>query len=243
MDFDALSHFAALLVPCTGFVVLLALAIAEGARRRSDYRKSSYAAGTGKSYEQAHGDKGTRGEYLLSREVERALPGARMSFNAYVPKEQGGYSEIDVVAVTERSVYVLESKEYSSCWIFGREQDKTWTQTFKGGAKAHFYNPVRQNLGHARSLERALQLDGQLIVPIVVFSDKAVFKSVQASGSVPVIHRSELAGKLGQLEASRPARLTEAEVTCLHERIEAFAHPSDELREEHISDVRAMRGV
>lgn len=89
-----------------------------------------------------------------------------------------------------------------------------------------------------RTLSKALQLDEHLIIPIVVFSDKAVFKSVQTTGFVPVVHRCELTDRLRIIEDSRQVSFTEEEITRIFERIEAFSRVSDEVKAQHIDEVQ-----
>ena len=56
----------------------------------------------------------------------------RYLFNLYLPKDDGGTTEIDVVFLHDSGMYVFESKNYSG-WIFGTETQKNWTQTLPMG--------------------------------------------------------------------------------------------------------------
>ena len=70
--------------------------------------------------------------------------------NVYVPMENPDETtEIDVLYITRKGVFVIESKNYSG-WIFGSEGDRNWTQTLPGGNRQRFYNPVKQNATHIR---------------------------------------------------------------------------------------------
>lgn len=61
--------------------------------------------------------------------------------NVYVSKDNGETSEIDVLFVTRKGIFVIESKNYSG-WMFGNEADQSWTVSLPNGQKHRFYNPI-----------------------------------------------------------------------------------------------------
>ena len=64
--------------------------------------------------------------------------------NLYVPTN-GRTSEIDILMIHEKGIFVFESKNYSVL-IFGSADQLNWTQCLPNGDKNKFYNPVRQNM-------------------------------------------------------------------------------------------------
>lgn len=46
--------------------------------------------------------------------------------NIYIPKDDGETSEIDLVYITQKGIFVIESKNYSG-WIFGNLCSQYWT--------------------------------------------------------------------------------------------------------------------
>lgn len=96
--------------------------------------------------------KGRRGEKLTERELNLVKffgCDGKVLRNAYVPKSNGETSEIDVLFITQKGIFVIESKNYSG-WIFGNESDRYWTVSLPGGNKSHFHNPIRQNRSHIK---------------------------------------------------------------------------------------------
>ena len=100
--------------------------------------------------------KGTYGEATVaaaaSAEVHRGLYG-RVLRNVYVPRDDGSTSELDVVLICVKGIFVFESKNYAG-YIFGDEQNRKWTVSLYAGKnwigaktteKHHFYNPIWQN--------------------------------------------------------------------------------------------------
>ena len=122
--------------------------------------------------------------------------GAKFLFNVYIPKGNGETTEIDVLMICSKGIFVFESKNYSG-WIFGSESQKNWYQTLPAGRgkshKEHFYNPIMQNHSHIKNLKYLL--DEQFpIRSIIVFSDRCTLKSVQIkSNDISVINRYNVA--------------------------------------------------
>ena len=104
--------------------------------------------------------------------------------NLYVPRKDGSTSEIDLVYITVKGLFVIESKNYSG-FIFGSDWNKNWTSTHYAGKtwygrekvdKFHFYNPVWQNNAHIKALEN--YLGGVNAYSIIVFGDDCELKDV-----------------------------------------------------------------
>lgn len=132
---------------------------------------------------------GRRGEKLTEHELKLVkLFGrdGRVLRNVYVPKDNGETSEIDVLFITQKGVFVIESKNYSG-WVFGNEADRNWTVSLPNGQKNRFYNPIKQNRGHIKWLSRYLA-DNTPLFSIVVFSERCELKKVMLeSDDVSVI--------------------------------------------------------
>lgn len=67
--------------------------------------------------------------------------------NVYIPKDNNETSEIDVLFITQKGIFVIESKNYSG-WIFGSENQYKWTMMLPNKEKHSFYNPIKQNQTH-----------------------------------------------------------------------------------------------
>jgi len=84
---------------------------------------------------------GERGEKRIYDKLARRFPKNQIFRNIYLKKRNGKYTEIDLILVTQKGLFVIESKNYGG-WIFGSEHNDNWTQTFRGGQKHKFYNPI-----------------------------------------------------------------------------------------------------
>ncbi|MBR2341527.1 MAG: NERD domain-containing protein [Clostridia bacterium] len=167
------------------------------------YITSSYYKVTKHFYFDIYTDKGKYGEYLIYKHLKKMeADGAKFLFNLYIPNSSGGTTEIDVLIISPKGIFVFESKNYSG-WIFGSENQKNWYQTLSGRdrtcCKEKFYNPVRQNRAHIEALKKFLQVN----VPmwsIIVFSERCTLKSIEiTSNDVAVINRDKLGREVASI--------------------------------------------
>ena len=158
--FQIFGPYFALFAGVLVFLVLLViLLIVIYAVRIARYKKSTYYADTGKGFFEVEGDKGSYGEYLTYDNLKTfEKDGAKFLFNIYLPKDDDTTTELDVIMISPKGVFVFESKNYSG-WIFGSDKDPYWMQTLPTGKKStkkKFYNPVWQNKKHIESLKKSL---------------------------------------------------------------------------------------
>ena len=85
-------------------------------------------------------------------------------------------TQIDHVLVSRFGVFVIETKNYNG-WIFAGARDRYWTQVFYR-ARFRFQNPIHQNYKHVCAVRELLEfLPAEAIVPAVVFTGTAEFKT------------------------------------------------------------------
>ncbi|MDQ0483997.1 NERD domain-containing protein [Guptibacillus hwajinpoensis] len=140
--------------------------------------------------------KGQAGEELVRRYIEKLAENEAYQISAlhdlYIPKSDGTTSQIDHVMVTDKGVFVIETKNYGG-WIFGSEKAPYWTQTFQNH-KQKFQNPIRQNYGHIQSLKYFV---GEKFADIpyysvVIFTNRSELKFQEPFRDSDVIHPEDL---------------------------------------------------
>jgi restriction system protein len=114
--------------------------------------------------------KGWIGEkltYLLI--LKRLDPAAYQIFNnVYLPRPDGqGSTQIDHVVLSRYGIFAIETKNLKG-WIFGKEQDRQWTQQLYR-KKVTFQNPLRQNFLHVEALRTSLDLPRKTFHSVVFF--------------------------------------------------------------------------
>lgn len=125
--------------------------------------------------------KGALGETGVKAGAALALPSStyRRFHNVTLATVAGGTTQIDHVFVSVYGVFVVETKNKSG-WIFGSEKNREWTQTFPNGQKFKFQNPLRQNYGHVKAIEKILkgmELPEGIVESVVVFVGDAELKT------------------------------------------------------------------
>jgi len=99
-------------------------------KREKEYKNGAYYTTTRHPYHYVRFDKGRYGEYLIYKNLQKfETIGARFLFNVYIPKVTGGTTELDVLMICPKGIFVFESKNFSG-WIFGKESQKTGARLY-----------------------------------------------------------------------------------------------------------------
>lgn len=144
---------------------------------------------------------------------------------------QNGTTQIDHVIVSVYGVFVVETKNMKG-WIFGREDQREWTQTlYRKSYK--FQNPLRQNYLHVKALEAVLRIPSTSIRSVVVFSGGAKFKTEMPRNV------TNISGLLGYIRSFERPVFTREECESFLERIEAARlSPTAETGKSHVKGLK-----
>jgi hypothetical protein len=204
------------------------------------FRRSRYGEVSGINFWQIVFNIGNYGEFLTFNKLEK-LPGeSKLLTNIYIPKSDGTTTEIDLLLINSKGIYVFESKNYSG-WIFGDEKNKNWTQSLKGGKKIKFLNPIWQNKGHINALRDYLkEANGQNLYSYIVFSERCELKKVTVtSADIKVLKRENLQSELKKDFQARPDIFDEASIQILFERLEKLTKADEAIKAKHIANIKA----
>lgn len=209
------------------------------------YKQSTYYKITKNSYLSVYFDKGKLGEYDIYRYLKRFESDVvKFLFNVYVPKEDGTTTEIDVLMICPKGIFVFESKNYSG-WIFGSEQQKNWTQVLPKGRgrsqKEHFFNPIIQNRGHIKNLKSVIDKDVDF-KSIIVFSNRCTLKEITLrSPDIKVINRYHVVETVMEFFAETKEGGMDAEtISLLYEKLYPFTQVDGVIKEQHIQNVQVF---
>ena len=183
---------------------------------------------------------GKYGEKLTERELKLVgLFGRKGKIlkNIYLPKDDGGTSEIDLVYITQKGIFVIESKNYSG-WIFGNSKDQYWTQSLPDGTKNRFYNPIKQNQTHIKWLRQVLKLDIPLY-SFIVFSERCELKKVTFNEpNVDVMNRDELYAAVRDVWNKAPDALSEEIIEQIYTTLEPLTKADASVKQAHIDAIQ-----
>ncbi|WP_303867599.1 NERD domain-containing protein [Acetobacterium wieringae] len=138
--------------------------------------------------------KGYLGEKAVEKILTTLPKDQYVVYNNILLQSDYGTTQIDHIVLSVFGVFVIETKNYQG-WIFGNERDDYWTQNIYG-KKTRFKNPIRQNYGHVKAIERIFSdIDALEIIPIVAFSGRSQLKVNVSSENV--ITFSQLKDRIG----------------------------------------------
>lgn len=186
--------------------------------------------------------KGRIGEQLIRKRLQPFInDSAEILYNCYIPNDKGGTSEIDVLMISKKGIWVIESKNYSG-WLFGKADDQYWTQSVKdrnkNAKKSKFYNPIIQNRGHIKHLQNYLEMNVPF-VSVVVFADKCVFKNLTIdTDEAEVIHLNDLQYCILKKMEQMPEVISVDLIGELKEKIYSTTQVTDEIKEKHIQNIK-----
>lgn len=182
---------------------------------------------------------GKYGEKLTERELKFVQFFGRKGKilkNIYLPKDNGETSEVDVIFITKKGIFVFESKNYSG-WIFGDENNRNWTAMLPNRQKNSFYNPVMQNRTHLKWMKNYVGEEIPLF-SIIVFSERCELKKVTIhSEDVKVIKRDRIYAVVRDYWNKHADVLSEAEIADLYEKLKVLTDVDQAVKVDHIKNI------
>ena len=185
---------------------------------------------------------------IIEKEIKKGLYGYVLH-NLYLPKVDGGTTEVDVVLICTKGVYAIESKNYSG-YIFGDEQQRYWTVTLNAGRdlvgfrqieKHKFYNPIWQNNTHIRYLRNVI---GKTIPieSIIIFSDHCTFKNLSYDiNKVTIMHLVSLKHYISSVRDLSEDIMSQDRVDYLYNTLLPYTDIDEEKKQSHLSYVNELQ--
>ena len=207
------------------------------------YKETSYYNVTRKSFLQMRFNIGAYGEYLTYENLRSfETDGAKFLFNTYIPKQNGGTSEIDVMMISTKGIFVFESKNYSG-WIYGNEYQDKWCQTIKPEKgkikKSFFYNPIKQNRAHVYHLQAIIGKELP-VYSIIVFSNRCILQKIEVSDRYArVTQRLNLADTvLDTYYMTTNDPISAERVQELYYQLFPYTQVNPETKQKHITEIK-----
>ncbi|HAN10395.1 MAG TPA: hypothetical protein DCP90_07260, partial [Clostridiales bacterium] len=183
-------------------------------------------------------DIGKYGEYLTFVELEKLEGTYKIVANTYVPKDNGEDSEIDLVLIHEKGIFVIESKNYSG-WIYGSDAQEKWTATYNKYAKTQFYNPVWQNATHIKWLEKCLEIGSDSVYSLIVFSERCNLKKLKVTKTNTLaLKRENLLGTLKAIIGKNQTIYDKNQIDKMYYALKRCTYKTEEEKQQHIDDVK-----
>lgn len=156
--------------------------------------------------------------------------------NIYIPR-RGKTTEIDLLMIHEKGIFVFESKNYSG-WIFGSADQLNWTQALQNGDKNKFYNPIRQNRSHINALAEFLERPVSEFMSYIVFSERCTLKKVpEDTDNIFVVRRPNMLKKLRTTLQFAPVKYTHNEIQAMVDKLKPLANKDAGEKQLHVEDI------
>ena len=169
---------------------------------------------------------GFAGEFWVQKELNK-LPGEYLFLSDVMLEIDGKTTQIDHIVFSKYGIFVIETKQRNT-YITGNEHDKYWI--VKAGRKKHYmYNPIHQNYGHKKAIEKILGLDDNQVIDIVCVSGQANLRI--KSNKVVRVERL-----VDRILFEKEERI-EDYVSMAH-RINAMNIVDKNYRKQHIEDIK-----
>ena len=99
-------------------------------------------------------NQGKTGEAIVSKILEK-VTGYKKIINNIMINDNGKSRQIDHILICSKGVFVIETKNYAG-QIYGKEDSDEWKQ-YLNGKVYNFKNPIFQNYGHKKIIEKTLK--------------------------------------------------------------------------------------
>ena len=150
--------------------------------------------------------------------------------NDIMIKSNNGTSQIDHILIGKKGIFVIETKDYSGM-IYGDEYSREWTQVINS-KKNKFYNPIRQNYGHIKTLKKYIDRKN-IFISIIVFTNKSTLKKIETD--TPVIQVKKLKRFIRKYKSNN--MLTKEEIDNMYNLIKKNNINSNRERKKHVKRI------
>lgn len=200
---------------------------------------SGYKAKSQNGFFKTYFNKGNYGEFKLYKKAIKLFGKPHVLTNLYLESENTEFTELDVVAVTKKGIYVFEMKNYGG-YIYGSSKDEFWTQAFHKNSKNKFYNPLRQNYAHTKAIEKYLNVDSTLIKPLIIFGNSAKLAKLNVHEKQIIINMRDLKKYYKNTIKNEEDNLTDQQVIEFLDKLMDKTHMSEEVKLKHIEDTKQL---
>ena len=168
-------------------------------------------------------------EYCIYSKLESMKGYGKILANLYIPQWMTVTdTEIDILFIHESGIYCIEAKDFAGYISWG-EYDTLWSQKFGRRLRYTFPNPLRQNCGHIKSLEKLIPFP---IESLVVFSWRSKISTYLSEGKV--IQRHQMKKYFWE---KKEIIFSKWQIDQIYETLVPYSHSSKEQESKHIQEI------
>ncbi len=183
-------------------------------------------------------DKGVYGEFTFYRKLIKVFGKPNVLANLYLDHTNTMFTEVDLVAVSNKGIYVFEVKNYAG-YIYGSEKDTYWTQVLNKWVKNKFYNPLKQNYAHIKALENYLTVEKSSMIPMIVFSNRSKLSKINISNTNYVNQFKDTLKRIKHIERTSLDNLSQEVIEDILIKLLSKSHADEETKLKHIEAIKS----
>lgn len=207
------------------------------------YKKSGYEKISGKSYfdflKMSRNEKlGFYGEYKTFCILKKYEKESKFISNLYIKDEDNRTTEIDLIMINPKGIFVFESKNVSG-YIYGNPEKKYWTQYIGKNNKIELFNPIWQNKKHIQYIYKVLgeEFRGKT-TSYIVFSERCKLKATSRYGEFIVLKREYLKTNIDNLIKSQPTIFTNEDIENIYSKLLQNCQITLDEKVKHVIDIK-----
>ena len=189
--------------------------------------------------------KGSFGEYLTKYYSQLVLDGL-IIHDVLIDGEDGYTSQLDLVIVGLKGVYVVEVKFFEDARIYGDGKRSKWYY-YRGGKKFDIYSPLKQNKKHIKYIKEFLKDFGEVpcfsVLAILCDDVKVTDLNDDKENPDTVVITGLLALEkaIQKLTVNKPIVFDETKKKEIYDYIVNNQHKGKDARQEHKENVKAFK--
>lgn len=191
--------------------------------------------------------KGSFGEWL-TKYYSKIMTNALVLHDVLIDGADGYTSQIDLIMVGVRGVYVIEVKMFENARIYGDCKKSKWYY-YRGGKKYEIYSPVKQNQKHIEYLKTFLSDFGDVPFFSIIALLCDDFKVTNINDNPDDIRTIICSGLLAMnnglqiFAENKPIVFDEEKQRQIYEYILNNQHNGKEARQEHKEKVKEYKNT
>lgn len=168
--------------------------------------------------------------------------GCKFLFNAYLPKNNGETTEIDVLMISSKGIFVFECKNFNGS-VNGSGKDEYWTQTklneLGESVTKRFYSPIKQNDVHVLSLREKIN-NKYPIYSVVVFSGNCelIYNGSSDDCDTWVVSINDLNDTVEVIFKYMQSDMSDDDIERVYNLLYPYTQTSQEMKMRHIQDIK-----
>lgn len=190
--------------------------------------------------------QGGLGEQLTKLVAHIDIPGILILHDILIDGYSENTSQIDLLLIGEKGIYVVEVKMYSEAKIYGDGKKRQWYY-YKGGNKYNICSPCLQNRNHIKYLKEFLKDFGDVpcFSVIVMICEDFKISNINENHDNPdtvvVSGLPQLRMALEALAKGKPVALSEEQKQTICDYIKEHQYEGKEKRQEHKERIKAVK--